>query len=89
MRRPTALELCEVYSANYPDKINNLRPDSLALLLNMANVNCYSKVLLVDSTKGFLSGALLEKQVDSVLKIEVGGEQLKLQIEILLEYGFH
>jgi hypothetical protein len=44
----------------------------------MANVNCYSNVLLIDNTKGLISGALLEKEVASILKIEFGGEQLKL-----------
>ena len=39
----------------------NLRPDTLALLFNFANVNAESRVLLVDKTKGLLIGGLIEK----------------------------
>ena len=74
IRKPNALDLCETYSANSPDKIGGLRPDSLALLLNMANVNVNSRVLLIDNTKGLISGALIERDVSSVIKIEMGGE---------------
>lgn len=37
--KPSALELCYVHSKNNPDKINYLRHDSLALLLNMADLH--------------------------------------------------
>ena len=54
VRRPTALNICETYHRSSPDRICNLRPDSLALLLNMANLSFQSRVILVDNTKGFL-----------------------------------
>jgi len=38
-RRPTALSLCESYHRYAPEKICNLRPDSLAYLLNLANIS--------------------------------------------------
>lgn len=61
VKKPTALELCEVYSLTAPNKILNLRPDSLALLLQLANVCSESRVLLIDKTRGLLAGALIEK----------------------------
>ena len=56
-----------------PNKILGLRPDSLGLLLQMANINAESRVLLVDKTKGFLAGALIEKNVKDILHVELGG----------------
>lgn len=69
-RRPTALNLCETYHRCSPDKICHLRPDSLALLLNMANLSFQSNVLLVENTKGFLQGALVERAVAYALRVE-------------------
>ena len=69
-RRPTALNLCETYHRSSPDRICHLRPDSLALLLNVANVSFQSRVLLVENTKGFLSGALAERAVAYALRVE-------------------
>ena len=53
-----------------PDKICFLRPDSLALLLNMSNLSFQSRVLLVENTKGFLQGALIERAVAYALRVE-------------------
>lgn len=69
-RRPTALNICEVYFRSTPDRICFLRPDSLALLLNLANLSFTSKVLLVENTKGFLAGALIERCVAYALRVE-------------------
>lgn len=88
-RKPTAADICDVYSSIGPDKICGLRADSLALILNMANINCNSRVLLVENTRGFLTGALVEKRVASILKVEFGAEPLKMRMDILLEYGFN
>jgi hypothetical protein len=57
----------------------------------MANINSESRVLLVDKTKGLLAGALIEKNVKEILHVELGGggQQIKLQTEILLEYNYH
>lgn len=62
-----------MYSQTQPFKICSLRPDSMGLLLNMANINSNSRVLLVDKTKGLLSGALIERDVQNVLKVEFSG----------------
>ena len=40
-----------------------LRPDSLAYMLNMANINSTSRVLLVDGARGLVAGALCERSV--------------------------
>jgi tRNA (adenine58-N1)-methyltransferase non-catalytic subunit len=78
VKRPTALELCEAYSQTAPTKILNLRSDSLGLLLQMANVNAESRVLLIDKTKGLLAGALIEKNVKEIMHMELTGQALKL-----------
>ena len=70
MRRPTALNLCEAYHRSQPDRICFMRPDSLAFLLNMANLSFQSRVLLVENTKGFLQGALVERAVAYALRVE-------------------
>ena len=45
----------------------------------MANINKESRVLIADKTKGFIAGALIEKDVDEILHVEVSGsEQLKM-----------
>ena len=88
VKKPTALELCEAYQQSYPTKILGLRSDSLALMLQMSNINYNSRVLLVDNTKGLISGALLEKQVHEVLHVECAGNQIKMKNEIFLDYNF-
>jgi len=40
-----------------------LRPDSLGYIINIANINAMSRVLLVDNTKGLVAGALCERSV--------------------------
>ena len=69
-RRPTALNLCETYHRSSPDRICFLRPDSLALLLNLANLSFQSRVLLVENTKGFLQGALIERSIAYGTRVE-------------------
>ena len=39
----------------------------------MGNINSESRVLLVDKTRGLISGALLEKNVKEVLHVELSG----------------
>jgi len=87
---PTSMELCETYSKHYPEKIQNLRPDSFALLMNMANVHSNSRVVIAGNTKGFLSGALIERQVKAILRVELNEEDnVRVENEILLQYDFH
>ena len=88
-RQPTALTLCEAYFNIYPLKICNLRPDSLGLLLTMANVNANSRVLFVENTKGFIAGCLVEKRVDYALRVEFNaGVSLKVPTDVLQMFNF-
>ena len=68
-KKPTSLALCEMYWQTQPQKLCMLRPDSLAYLLNMANVNCQSNVLLVDNTRGLVAGALCERSISYCLQV--------------------
>ena len=67
-----------------------MRFDSLALLLNLANISYSSRVLLVENTSGFLTGCLLEKQVHSILRVEFeqnNNGQPKFKNNILAEFN--
>jgi tRNA (adenine-N(1)-)-methyltransferase non-catalytic subunit len=44
-----------------PTGIWNLRPDSLSLLLSMANVAAHSRTLLLDNCQGLLAAACAER----------------------------
>jgi len=55
----------------FPQKICGLRPDSLGFLLNYANINAFSRVLVVENTRGFLTGALLERCVPYILRVDI------------------
>eukprot|EP00347_Sterkiella_histriomuscorum_P021361 403334251 len=88
VKKPTAFELCNVYSQTNPVKIMALRPDSLGLLLNMANINYESRVLLCDKTRGLLAGSLVERDVREIMHVEFSGHQVKLTTEILMEFNF-
>ena len=60
-RAPTAFNLNEVVFASAEHKICNLRPDALGMLLHMANVSSESRCLVVDGTRGLITGALVER----------------------------
>jgi tRNA (adenine-N(1)-)-methyltransferase non-catalytic subunit len=63
VRRPNTLEICDTHWVNCPDKICFLRSDMMGFILNHANINFDSRVLIVDNTKGLLLGALVEKKI--------------------------
>ena len=85
-RQPTALDLCEAYHLFYPSKILFLRPDTLALMLQMANISTQSRVLLVENTRGFMTGAVCEREVAYTLRVNFAqdGGTLKANNEIFL-----
>ncbi|TNV78396.1 hypothetical protein FGO68_gene13808 [Halteria grandinella] len=91
IKKPTALELCEAYTQTQPQRILSLRADTLGLMMQMANINQESRVLLIDKTRGLLAGALIEKNVKEILHVELGGggQQIKMQTDILMEYNLH
>jgi len=70
VRRPDAMELCDVHFQNNPEKICDLRPDVLGYILNMANLNFESRVLLVENTRGLLAGAVIERGINYCLMVE-------------------
>jgi hypothetical protein len=39
----------------------------------MGNINSDSRVLLIDKTKGLITGALIEKNVKEIMHVELGG----------------
>ncbi|XP_064383975.1 tRNA (adenine(58)-N(1))-methyltransferase non-catalytic subunit TRM6-like isoform X2 [Halichondria panicea] len=59
--RPSTRLLCEMYRDVAPSKICFLREDSLAQMLTMSNVQANSNVIVMETTQGFLTGALLER----------------------------
>jgi hypothetical protein len=58
----------------------------MGLLLNMANVCVESRVLIVENTRGLISGALLERGIEYGLRVEFGS-CIKINSEILNHYG--
>ncbi len=54
--RPTAQSLAEFYFNKIPVKTGWLRPDSLAILLSLANISAGSRTLVVDGTGGLIAG---------------------------------
>ena len=57
--RPTAHSLAEFYFNKIPVKTGWLRPDSLAILLSLANISAGSRTLVVDGTGGLIAGPFL------------------------------
>ncbi|CAI5502814.1 unnamed protein product [Closterium sp. Naga37s-1] len=60
-RFPTADSVCEAYFAKAPARIGFLRPDSLAMLLAMANVGAHSQLLVLDGTGGLITAAAAQR----------------------------
>jgi tRNA (adenine-N(1)-)-methyltransferase non-catalytic subunit len=85
VKKPTALEVCEAYHRNNPERLCGIRPDSLSYLLTMANISSQSRVLLVDNTRGFLAGALMEKEVAYALRVEFNTRFIKNTNDVLFE----
>ena len=62
-RRPTAKTLSEAYyrSSKHSKRAGNLRPDALAMLLCLANVGAYQRVLVIEQSAGLVTGAVMER----------------------------
>ena len=60
-RKPTAAALAEAYYSKQASRIGGLRPDTLALVLNMANVGPYQNVLVLEASSGLVTGAVAER----------------------------
>ncbi|KAG0164647.1 tRNA (adenine(58)-N(1))-methyltransferase non-catalytic subunit trm6 [Apophysomyces sp. BC1034] len=59
--RPTLSSITKYFFTKNPDKIKNLRIDTLSQLLGMANIHAHSKVLVVDDTQGLIVAAVAER----------------------------
>lgn len=59
--RPTARSICEAIFSKSPQKTFGLRTDSLAIMLSLANIGAYAKVLVVDACSGLIAGAVAER----------------------------
>ena len=59
--KPTPFTLAQHYFLRKPEKILNLRPDSLAFMLQMANVHAFSQALVIDDTMGLLTSSVAER----------------------------
>jgi hypothetical protein len=46
-------------------------------------------VLLVENTKGLVTGALIERGAKGVIRVDMEGDALKMKNDILLEFNFH
>ena len=63
--RPTAQTLAEFYFKKVPVKTGWLRPDSLAILLSLANISACSRNLVVDGTGGLIAGVTMTNAASS------------------------
>jgi tRNA (adenine-N(1)-)-methyltransferase non-catalytic subunit len=59
--QPTARTLCEHFFQDNPQKILNLRVDSLSQILTHANVHAGCRMLVVDETEGIVVSAVMER----------------------------
>ena len=81
--RPTARLLCEMYFTRAPDKILDMRPDTLAQILTWSNVQSGSNAMVVDSCKGLLMGGVIERLggQGAVLQMHQGNEPVRTVVE--------
>lgn len=59
--RPTIYSITDYFFTKNPDKIKNIRVDTLSQLLSLANVRANSKLLVVDDTQGLIVSSVLER----------------------------
>ncbi|EFJ43222.1 hypothetical protein VOLCADRAFT_119181 [Volvox carteri f. nagariensis] len=61
VREPCARILCEAYYDKAPERVYNLRHDSLAVMMSLANVAAGAKVLVAEQCMGVLTAAAVER----------------------------
>lgn len=61
LRRPSIRTLCDAYYEKQPLKIHNLRSDSLAIMISMANVGAGAQVLVIEDCQGLLTAAAVSR----------------------------
>ena len=60
----------------------------MGFMLNNCNVNSDSKVLLVENTKGLMTGAIVERQPNYVLRVEFSSDSMRCNNEILDQFDY-
>lgn len=66
---PTMYNICKYQYENEPKKIRDLRPDSLAQLITLANIRPGSRVLVIDDAGGLVVGSLAERMAGERLHL--------------------
>ena len=61
----------------------------LGYLINISNVNFNSNVLLVENTRGLMTGAVMEREPRYTLRVEFCHESLLINNEILAQFDFN
>ncbi|GFR49609.1 hypothetical protein Agub_g11629, partial [Astrephomene gubernaculifera] len=61
VRKPTARIVCEAFYDKCPERVWHLRHDTLAVMLNLANVAAGAKVLVVEHCMGVVTAAAVER----------------------------
>ncbi|KAG2225938.1 hypothetical protein INT45_006634 [Circinella minor] len=59
--RPTLYSLAQFFFNKNPDKIRNMRVDTLSQIISLANIHANSKMLVVDDTQGLIVSAMAER----------------------------
>ena len=60
----------------------------LGFMLNMSNVHSDSQVLLIEHTRGLITGAIMERQAKYCLRVEFGHDSIKINSEILHQFDY-
>ncbi|XP_063934319.1 tRNA (adenine(58)-N(1))-methyltransferase non-catalytic subunit TRM6-like [Zophobas morio] len=81
----TLRSLCEVYALKAPNKILSLRADMLGQILSHSNVRAGSRCIVVETTLGLLTGAVLQRLAGHGLLVQLHtGDQGQLHLAHLL-----
>ncbi|XP_061668932.1 tRNA (adenine(58)-N(1))-methyltransferase non-catalytic subunit TRM6 isoform X2 [Syngnathoides biaculeatus] len=85
--RPTSRILALMYHGREPGKICHLRFDTLALMLNLANIHAGSKVLVFETCAGLVLGSIMERMggFGSVIQMYPGAGPVRAGVE---NFGF-
>ena len=60
----------------------------LGYMLNIGNINFNSQVLLVENTRGLVTGAVMEREPRYTLRVEFGHESLLINNELLAQFDY-
>lgn len=85
--KPSCRILAMMYHGREPGKICQLRYDTLAQMLTLANIHAGSKVLVFDTCAGLVLGAVMERMggYGSVVQMYPGGGPVRAGVE---SFGF-